>query len=131
MVDTTSLAGIEAASTPSYVNTTTLGGVEAASASSLLNTPQYGSSGSAQASNVRKEQFKVRVTCGNDIVIFEASAPVNESRSANYEGYSIVHLPTDIWAYRNTTSRKFSISGKLAIRLSSKINLSSRSIFFL
>lgn len=60
--------------------------------------------------------YKVRITGGGGYVRFEASSPVSESRVANYEGYNIVHLPTSLWAYRNTNGRHFSIAGKLVSR---------------
>jgi hypothetical protein len=60
--------------------------------------------------------YKVMIVGGGGLVRFEASAPVSESRVANYEGYNIVHLPTSLWAYRNTNGRHFSITGKLVSR---------------
>lgn len=60
--------------------------------------------------------YKVKITGDGGTVRFEASAPVAESREAHYEGYNIVHLPTSLWAYRNTNGRRFSISGKLVSR---------------
>ena len=60
--------------------------------------------------------FKVTIDGPGGQVIFQASVPVTESRSVNYENYNIVHLPTDIWAYRNTSARRFSIQGKLVSR---------------
>lgn len=69
--------------------------------------------------------FKVSITGPNprpksneDItIVFDASSPVSESRSANYsDGYNIVHLPTDILAYRNTSGRKFGVTAKLVSR---------------
>lgn len=63
-----------------------------------------------------KPSMKVLITSGSSLVRFEASAPVSESRVANYEGFNIVHLPTSMWAYRNTNGRHFSISGRLVSR---------------
>ena len=60
--------------------------------------------------------YKVMLKGGGGLVRFEASAPVSESRSANYEGFNIVHLPTSLWAYRNTNGRHFSITGRLVSR---------------
>lgn len=60
--------------------------------------------------------YKVRITGGGGYVRFEASTPVSESRVANYEGFNIVHLPTSLWAYRNTNGRHFSVTGKLVSR---------------
>lgn len=56
------------------------------------------------------------INSDGETVIFQASAVVSESRTVNYDGYNIVHMPTDMLAYRNTTSRKFSINGKLVSR---------------
>ena len=63
-----------------------------------------------------KPSMKVMIIGGGSLVRFEASAPVSESRVANYEGFNIVHMPTSLWAYRNTNGRHFSISGKLVSR---------------
>jgi hypothetical protein len=52
----------------------------------------------------------------DEIIIFEASSQLSESRSSQYDGFNIVHLPTDIYAYRNTSGRKFSLAGKLVSR---------------
>lgn len=63
-----------------------------------------------------KPSMKVLITGNGALIRFEASAPISESRLANYEGFNIVHLPTSLWAYRNTNGRHFSISGKLVSR---------------
>lgn len=70
------------------------------------------------ASTVKRKQrsYKVTIEYNGKAVVFEASAPVSESRSANYDGYNIVHMPADIWAYRNTGSRRFGVQGKLVSR---------------
>lgn len=60
--------------------------------------------------------YKVTVKGPGGKVVFEASAPLTESRSATYEGYNITHLPTTLWAYKNTSGRKWGISGKLVSR---------------
>jgi hypothetical protein len=60
--------------------------------------------------------YKVRITGPGGKVTFEASAPLAESRQANYDGYNIIHLPTSLVAYRNTDGRRFSIAGKLVSR---------------
>lgn len=74
------------------------GGASAGGASATINT------------------YKVAVQGPGGVVIFEASSPVTEDRSATYQGFDITHLPTDIPAYKNTGSRKFSITGKLVSR---------------
>lgn len=66
--------------------------------------------------------FKVILRGGGSKVIFEASSPVSESASVNYDDFNIVHLPTNIWAFRNSTGRHFSISGKLVSRSVSEAN---------
>lgn len=62
------------------------------------------------------KDFKVKISVGNESVIFEASSPIGESRTATYQGFDLVHAPTDIWAYKNTSARRFSITGKLVSR---------------
>jgi hypothetical protein len=65
--------------------------------------------------------FKVRLSVKNqdgtvDRVIFEASSPIAESRTINYDGYGIIQLPTDVFSYHGTGARHFSITGKLVSR---------------
>lgn len=61
--------------------------------------------------------FKVSIKGPNDTsVVFDASVSVSESRTVNYDNYAITHLPADIWAYRNTTSRMWTVTGKLISR---------------
>lgn len=62
------------------------------------------------------EAFKVRVKGPGGEVIFQASVPISESRSSNYDTYNITHLPTDIFSFRNTSARHFSIQGKFVSR---------------
>ena len=71
------------------------------------------------------KSFKVQLSCGNDIVTFEASMPIAESRNASYSNYDIVHLPTDIWSYKNTTARKFSLSGRIVSRTPDEADLNA------
>lgn len=59
---------------------------------------------------------KVYLRGPDGTVVFEASAPLSEDRQASYQGFNIVHLPTAIVAYQNTTGRKFGITGKLVSR---------------
>lgn len=66
--------------------------------------------------------FKVRLTGPGGEVVFEASAPVGESRSAEYGNYDIVHLPTSLLSYRKTTSRQWQINGKLVSRTAGEAN---------
>jgi len=69
--------------------------------------------------------YKIMISSGKDFVIFEASSPVSEGRTANYQQNDITHLPTDIWAYKNTTSRHFNITGKLVCRTASEASVNS------
>lgn len=75
--------------------------------------------------------YKISLTVGNNVVIFEASSPLDESRTAHYEGMNIMHLPTDIQSYKNTSSRTFSITAKLVSRNSSEASSNSRNIDFI
>jgi hypothetical protein len=61
-------------------------------------------------------RFKVTLSCDGKEVIFEASIPIGESRSASYDPYSIVHLPTDIFSFRSTSARRFNLTGNLVSR---------------
>ena len=72
--------------------------------------------------------YKVQIKSGKDVVIFQASAPITESRTANYVGHDIVHLPTDIFAYKNTTNRTFAITAKIVSRNALEAQANSRYI---
>lgn len=72
--------------------------------------------------------FKIKLSDGKNTLIFEASSPLSENRAANYDGYNIVHLPTAIWAYRNTTSRHFTITGKLISRNEEEADVNSANL---
>jgi len=60
--------------------------------------------------------FKVTLSVDDQTVIFEASVQLTEARIASYDDYSIIHLPTTLYAYRNTAGRNFGISGRLVSR---------------
>ena len=71
--------------------------------------------------------YKVQLKGPNDAkVIFEASAPLSESRQAEYDGYGIIHLPTSLLSYRRTTSRTFQVNGKLVSRTADEANMNVR-----
>lgn len=72
----------------------------------------------AAAASAKKAtgEYKVTIQGPDGVIVFEASSPISESRTANYDGYNIVHLPTDLYSYRNTSGRKFGINGKLVSR---------------
>lgn len=83
------------------------------------NTPLVSTQSPAQG-------YKISLTVGNDMVIFEASSPLDESRTVHYEGMNIMHLPTDIQSYKNTSSRTFGITAKLVSRNSVEASMNSR-----
>ena len=70
--------------------------------------------------------YKVSISSGNDTVIFQASSPVSEARSATYDGFSLIHLPTDLWTYKNTSARHFGVTGKLVSRNADEAAANSR-----
>lgn len=76
----------------------------------------------------RSDSFKVTLSCGVDRVVFEASMPIVESKSVNYSNYEIVHLPTDVWAYRSSSSRRFSLMGRIVSRTPSEADLNAKYI---
>lgn len=62
-------------------------------------------------------EAKVKLVGLTSRVIFDVTpGSLSESRSANYDPWSIVHLPTDLYAYRNTSSRNWAISAILVSR---------------
>lgn len=72
------------------------------------------------------EDYKVIITGQGKLVRFEASVPVSEGRVSNYEGFNIVHLPTSLWAYRNTNGRHFAVTGKLVSRNINEANMNAK-----
>lgn len=62
--------------------------------------------------------FKIKIVepSSKQEVVFEVTSPMTETRSATYESYNIIHMPTDLWSYRNTSGRKFGITGKFVSR---------------
>jgi hypothetical protein len=70
--------------------------------------------------------YKVSLSVGKTQVIFEASTPISESRTANYDGHNIIHLPTDILTYKNTSGRNFGVTAKLVSRNSDEATANSR-----
>ena len=74
------------------------------------------------------QPFKVRITGPKGEIVFEASAPVSEQRQATYGGFDIVHLPTNIHSYKNTSSRKWTITGTLVSRTVREANANSRNL---
>jgi hypothetical protein len=71
---------------------------------------------SSTAASTAPNTFKVCLQGPGGIVYFEASAPISEERNATYQGFDITHLPAEIPAYKGTSSRKFSITGKFICR---------------
>lgn len=64
-----------------------------------------------------ENMFKVKLVCGDKQVVFAVTpSSLSESRSANYDQWNLVHLPTDLYAYRNTTSRNWEIQVPLVSR---------------
>ena len=70
--------------------------------------------------------YKVILKGPGGTAIFQASPTVSESRQANYDGYNITHLPADMYAYRNTSGRRFSIQAKLVSRTVAEAKANAR-----
>lgn len=66
--------------------------------------------------------FKVRLRGPGGQIVFEASAPLSEQRSAEYGNYDIIHMPTSLLSYRKTSHRTWVISGKLVSRTAEEAN---------
>ena len=62
------------------------------------------------------DNYKIELRCEGTTIQFEVLTTITEGRNATYENYTILHLPTDIFTYRNTTSRHFSIPIRLVSR---------------
>jgi hypothetical protein len=61
-------------------------------------------------------------------LVFEASVPLSESRTASYDGFQIIHLPTSLLAYKNTSGRTFSVQGKLVSRTEGEAAANSKNL---
>lgn len=62
---------------------------------------------------------KVKIVGPSGKVIFMVSpSSISEGRTANYDPWNLVHLPTDLYAYRNTSSRTWDIQALLVSRTS-------------
>ena len=72
--------------------------------------------------------FKVRLVGPGGEVVFEASAPMSESRNADYGNYDIVHMPTSLLSYRKTSHRTWTIAGKLVSRTSDEADVNARNL---
>lgn len=72
--------------------------------------------------------YKVSISCNGQTVTFEASSPVTESRTASWDQYNVVHLPTSLFAYRGTSHRSFQVSGKLVSRTPDEATTNARYI---
>jgi hypothetical protein len=70
--------------------------------------------------------FKVRLSGPGGEVVFEASAPLGEQRTAEYGNYDIIHMPTALLSYRKTSSRTWTISGKLVSRTADEADANAR-----
>lgn len=88
------------------------------------NTPPVSTQSPAQG-------YKISLTVGTDVVIFEASSPLDESRTAHYEGMNIMHLPTDIQSFKNTSARSFGITAKLVSRNAVEASINARYVDFI
>lgn len=63
------------------------------------------------------DEFKVKLSgVENRVVFYVQPSSVSESRSANYDPWSLVHLPVDLYAYKNSSSRRWNISVQLVSR---------------
>lgn len=71
--------------------------------------------------------FKVKLVSKDKQVIFAVTpSSLSESRSANYDQWNLVHLPTDLYAYRNTTSRNWEIQAPLVSRNIQEASVNSK-----
>lgn len=60
--------------------------------------------------------YQVTLVGPNGRVVFDVSPTLSEDGGANYDGYSIVHLPTSLYAYRNSDGRRFGLTGQFISR---------------
>lgn len=60
--------------------------------------------------------YQVTLVGPNGRVVFDASPTLSEDGGANYDGYGIVHLPSSLYAYRNSDGRRFGVTGQFISR---------------
>lgn len=60
--------------------------------------------------------YQVTLVGPNGRVVFDASPTLSEDGGANYDGYGIVHLPSSLYAYRNSDGRRFGLTGQFISR---------------
>lgn len=54
--------------------------------------------------------YKVKLSNGSDVVIFDATPDLIETRNVNYSTIEPVHMPGQINIFKNTSSRTFNLS---------------------
>lgn len=72
--------------------------------------------------------WKTKLEGPGGIVEFDVSVSIPEGRTASYDPYSLVHMPVDLYAYRNTSSRTFGIRAKLVSRNASEADRNIRNL---
>lgn len=64
-----------------------------------------------------ENKSKVKIVGKNTKVVFAVTpSSLSEGRTANYDTWNLVHIPVDLYAYRNTTSRNWEIQAVLVSR---------------
>lgn len=66
-----------------------------------------------------KDRYKVKLTSisnSKDMVVFNVSPELTESRNVNYKSLELTHLPGSIYAYGSSGARTFSLVVKLVSR---------------
>lgn len=65
---------------------------------------------SAKAAETLEYRVKLRSSAG-ELVVFNVTPDLSETRSVNYKTIDPIHAPGQIYAYVNSTSRTFQLSG--------------------
>jgi hypothetical protein len=62
----------------------------------------------------------------NSIMLSVTPMSFSENRVANYDQWNLVHIPVDLYAYRNTTSRNWEIQAQLISRTVKEAEVNSK-----
>ena len=76
-----------------------------------------------------QDRYKVKLASianPNDVVLFNVTPELNETRNVNYKNLDLIHMPGNIYAYGNSSTRTFSLVAKLVSRTVEEADLNSR-----
>jgi len=76
-----------------------------------------------------QDRYKVKIASianPNDVVVFNVTPELNETRNVNYKNLDLIHMPGNIYAYGNSSTRTFSLVAKFISRTVEEAEKNSR-----